>query len=262
MVMFYLTIGFGNDYLLNNLPFSVALPLTQFFTLYVSFAMYHMFGYVIYQYHFELDFSVHRRTLHQNVKSHGKHTSELTSLDAKETRTGTITEAEIFIQEGRYNEAEAILIDALKNNDQDNQIYDLLYKLFALQGKSELMVKLCEKHLDVLIAQRSGNLMRMHYLQTVNQAPDYVPKDPAVIHQLIKLLNRKDDVKQALKLLNHLKKHHIDYAGLADACFVFGKYLTEKLNKREEAAKIIRWGINVADGELKEAMQNYVRLLI
>lgn len=262
MVMFYLTIGFGNDYLLENLPLSIGLPLTQFFSLYVSFAMYHMFGYVIYQYHFELDFSVHRQTLHKNVKSHGKHTSELSHVEAKAERLSTITEAEIFIQEGRYKEAEALLIDALKKDEHHNDIYDLLYKLFALQGKSELMAKLCEKHLGILMAERSGNLMRMHYTNTVKHEPEFIPKDPKVIHQLIKLLNRKDDARQGLKLLNYLKKHHTDYEGLADACFVFGKYLTEKLNKRVEAAKIIRWGINVANDELKSEMQNYVRLLV
>jgi tetratricopeptide (TPR) repeat protein len=258
---FYLTLGFGSGFLLDNLPSFWGMFLSQLFYLYISFAMYHMLGYVIYQYHFELDFSVHRHTLHKNIASHGKHSLELAPKDTVKTPQPVIKEAQIFIQEGRYSEAEAVLIDALKKDPTEQSVYELLYKLFALQGKTHFMTQLCEKHLTLLMEQGSGNLMRLHYLNTVEQAPDYIPQNPAIVHRLIKLLNRRDDAKQALKLLNHLRKHHIDYSGLADACFEFGKYLTEKHNKRQEAAKIIRWGCNLAKGELKIAMQNYAKLL-
>ncbi|HIO13310.1 MAG TPA: hypothetical protein EYN13_07145 [Methylococcales bacterium] len=262
IIMFGLSMSFGMSFLAGYIDQSVAVPLSQFFSLYLSFAMYHMFGYVIYQYHFELDFSVHRQNLYKNIRAHGKHTSEVMDDTAKAVKSSGLTEAEIFIQEGRYEEAEASLIDALKQDDSDNQVYELLYKLFALQGNISYMVKLCEKHLKKLSESRSSNLMRIHYLNTLQHQADYCPKDPKVAHQLIKALNRKEDAKPALQLLNHLKKHHIDYDGLADACFTFAKMLTEKLNKRQEAAKIIRWGMNVANEQQKEAMGNYLRLLV
>jgi tetratricopeptide (TPR) repeat protein len=258
---FYLTIGYSSEFFVEALPPFWGRLFSMFATLYLLFAMYHMLGYVIYQYHFELDFSVRRSTLHKNVLSHGKQEQGGASASSSQGGVSVVKEAQIFIQEGRYAEAEAVLIDALKREQSDPLIYELLYKLFALQGKSKQMQQLCEKHLSILLEQRATNLMRMHYLNTVNHAPEFIPQDPAVVHQLVRSLNRRDDAKQALKLLNHLRKHHIDYPGLADACFEFGKYLTEKHNKRLEAAKIIRWGANLAKGELKNSMLAYAKLL-
>ncbi len=262
MILFSLTSSFGSDFLAAQLSPKIGLPLALFFTLYVSFSMYHMFGYVIYQYHHELDFSVHRHTIHENIRTHGKHTSELAeNKKIPDNKSGGVTEAEIFVQEGRYEDAERMLRECIQHDADDFRAYELLYRLFALKGEYALMGKLCDKHLERLMAHRSANHVRMAYLEVIKTVPEYIPQDPAICHQMIKILNRKDELKVSLKLLNHLRKEYIDYPGLADACFVFGKYLVEKANRREDAAKIIKWGINLAKGELKVAMNNYLKLL-
>ncbi len=260
MLMFSVTSNYGSAFFIENSSYSFGLAMSYYFGLYISFAMYHMFGYVIYQYHYELDFSVHRHRLHENVKVHGLAKAKSDNSGASSAAAGLV-EAQVFIQEGRYEEAEASLVSALKQDDSNEHIYELLYKLFKLQGKDKLYVSLCEKHLKRLFHKRSHNLMRMHYLNALSIKPDYIPKDPEIVHYLIKALNRKADVKPALALLNYLRREHVDFKGLADACFCFGKLLTEKLDKRQDAAKIIRWGLNVADDKLKPTMQNYLKHL-
>ncbi|MCO7226390.1 B-box zinc finger protein [Pleionea sp. CnH1-48] len=253
---------YGIELIDSNLSSLVSDPLLIFFLIYVSLVTFRMFGYVIYQYHFELDFSVHRDSLHQNIRSHGRHTSEL--MDEQQElneQSGGVTEAEICIQEGRYAEAESLLRQAIEEDVQDKQAYDLLYKLYQLQGKTKSYTSLALQHLDALATRNALPQMREVFLKAQGVDSGFVPKHPKIIHLLIRSLSKKDDVKLCYALMNHLKKHYIDYPGLADACFTCAKLITEKLNRREEAAKIIRWALNVAKGDLKTTMEGYLKLL-
>ncbi|NVJ61718.1 MAG: ABC transporter permease [Gammaproteobacteria bacterium] len=264
-LVFSMTITFTQELAFENLPRHLSLSVAHLAYLYFNFALYAMIGYAIYQYHHELGFSVFRDTLHQNVAasraSVASGNSKNASKSSQEGDGAYLKEARIYIQEGRYQEAQDTLIDALKVNEQDNEIYEMLYRLFELRGNSDWLAKLTEKHLTILHQTKQRNLMRMVFLNTSRLIPDYQPKDPKVIHSLIIVLNRKDDVAHSYRLFKYLKQKHMDYPDLADICFIVGKLFTEKLNRREDASKIIRWGINLASGELKESMQSYLKLL-
>jgi tetratricopeptide (TPR) repeat protein len=259
LVLFGLSSSYGAEFFTNQLSPKIGIPLAQFFSTYLMFASYHMYGYVIYQYHFELGFSVERHKLHHNIQQHG----QVYSADSDNQaimRDADITEAEIFIQEGRYQSAEQVLRDALKLDETNNNVYELLYKLFALQGNLETLVKLANKHFAVLAKQRSANYGRIYYQQVREHVAEYVPDKPETIYFLITALNRKDEVKLNLKLLTKLKQQYIDYEKLADACFLVGKQLVET-NDRDKGAKVIKWGANLAKGDLKTAMTSYLKML-
>ncbi|WP_144391336.1 hypothetical protein [Pleionea sediminis] len=262
LLLFYFSTWYATSFMVENSSIRIGFALSHFVSLYIHFAMYHMFGYVIYQYHHELNYSVHRHTLQSNLQKHGRGNSRQNTSASGSSAQGLVGEAQVFIQEGRYEEAEAALIDAVKQDPFNEQIYEMLYRLYQIQGNNVRYIQLCEKHLKHLYERKSHNLMRMHYLKALEIKPDFVPSEPEIIHYLITSLNRQSDVKPALVLLNALRRNYIEYPGLAEACFTFGKTLTERLGKREDAAKIIRWGLNVAHGELKNSMQSYLNHLV
>ncbi|WMS88516.1 hypothetical protein [Pleionea litopenaei] len=259
VVLFSLSTSFSMDLMTSIFPGKLAILMTNMFFLYFTFTMYKMLGYVVFQYHYELGFSVNRSQINQNVKTHGKSSATKSSgSEASVVGKNGIIEAQVFIQEGRYEDAEQVLRQALSAEPKNNQIYELLYKLFALVGKHDLMVKLCEKQLPLLVEQKAKNLIKISYFKVLEYNPEYFPSDPKVIDYLITCMDRKDEVKQAYRLFRFLKEHHIDYPSMASLSFYLAKLFAEKLNRRSDAAKLISWGINLADGDLKTSMKQYL----
>ncbi len=263
IAMFYLTIGFGEDFLARYITPEISIPLADFFYAFVSIAMYHMYGYVIYQYHFELDWSVDRYSLHDNYKSHGKNTSlsSGSSNDKTQSSSGGLIEAQILVQEGRYESAEAALVELLKHEEYDPEVYEMLMRLFELQGKPDKSTKVAIKELPILLERKEFSKYRLRFSQIIEKQPEYRPETPEETFTLLKLFNRKQDAQTALLLLNHLKNNFIDFPNLAEACFIFGKYLLEKHNNKAKATQIITWGLNLASNDLKDEMNQYLKLI-
>ncbi|NVJ49682.1 MAG: hypothetical protein HWE11_04800 [Gammaproteobacteria bacterium] len=261
IVLFSISINIASSYTMTLFPFWIALGIQHFLYLILSFAMYHMIGYTIYQYHFELDHSVDRFKMTANLQQQrgAKSGNEPSSL--QQLPTSSLADAKVYLQEGRYDDAEQSLRDALKANDTQEEVYELLYRLYIQLGKKSLMTKLCDKHLSVLMRTKARNLMKMSYFKVLEYNPDYFPNDADTLIELIKACNRKEEVKQAYRLFKFLKQEHIEHPQLAEVTFVLAKLLAEKLNRREDAAKLIRWGLNIAKDDLKVQMQQYVSYL-
>ena len=75
--------------------------LFYFFILYLTISVAIMAGYLVYQYHHELNFTSERSTLHQ--------------INA-DPQVDDMAEVDIFIQEGRYEDAQKLLFPWKKND--------------------------------------------------------------------------------------------------------------------------------------------------
>lgn len=206
--------------------------------LYLTLVVFLMAGYLVYQYHHELNFSINRQSLH--------HVDSPPSSDE-------MAEVNIFIQEGRYEDAQKLLLQKLEVNPRDYRASEKLILLYGIQGKDSFLQKIAEQYFQ-----------EMHLIGKHKQAADFLQKldqkglavkapSIEITVGLVQQMKNKQQFQFALELLDrclaeNIKARHWEYAYLVKA-----QLLTEYANRAEDAAELLQHIIN--RGIEQEVMQ-------
>lgn len=199
---------------------------------YYMLVIFHIMGYMIFQYQGNLGFAAREDT------------GEL--KEPRSARDRLAARVDIRLKEGDYNDVVRLLQSALKkypgDRDFQKQYFEFIYATERLQALEEAATQ----YLIFLVKSDQEHQLSIIYRRVLHLLPNFIPNSPVVRHRLAIACKEKGDAVTAVKLINGLQKAFPDYDQLPEAINVMADALEHLPNKSEQAAKCRALANNLA----------------
>lgn len=234
-VMLLLLTG-GEHQLLALMPAKLS-PLLQIFvyhfvSIYFSIAMFHMMGYVVYQYHEPLGFHAAREYTEsaEGVREIGKLSSAQPAPDR----------AHMLIADGNFAEAEAELVAQLKREPDDLRLHDRYNRLLLTQddptGKGAAHADL---YIGKLLMQAQRDKALDAYRRGVARWGGIEIKDAADTIALARFAHERNESKLALPMLGRFAQRFPGHTAIPEALLLTAQILSHGLGRDQMALQIV-----------------------
>ncbi|TQV75492.1 hypothetical protein FLL45_11285 [Aliikangiella marina] len=221
--------------------------LLYFFILYLTISVAVMAGYLVYQYHHELNFTIDRTSLHQ-LKS--------------EPEVGNMAEVDIFIQEARYEDAQKLLLTRINDNPSDYKSNEKLILLYAIQGKDEWIKKVADQYFETMV-QINNTKQAVDFFQKLqDRGVVYSPSSFEVVASISREMQNKNQFKTALRLIDDFLAISAKPKGWESLYLIKAQLLFEFANRSTDAIDTLNQVINRSiDQEIMQQAEDYLRLI-
>jgi len=155
------------------------------FSIYLVIVLFSMMGYLVFQHHYELNYSVR--------------STNLQSL--RQQPTDDLTEIEIFLQEGRFEDAQKLLLKKINDNPMDYKANEKLILLYGVQGNDKHMQKIANPYFLKLMESNKQNHAAEFYCKMSSRGLEFIPESPLLALALAEKMNNNRQFKVALSLL-------------------------------------------------------------
>jgi tetratricopeptide (TPR) repeat protein len=210
------------------LPGVVGYLFAWFITHYVLIATFHLMGYLVLQYADRVGHEVKRDAA----------PAKLRNLRADPDQ-GLVDEAQALVQDGRPDEAAAMLREHIASRGATPLLHDHYRTLLKAQQDQAQLLSHAQVYVPVLLAQ--DNLKRaLEVLQEVFALDPAFSAD--IADDTHRLANRATQLGQhqlALKLIAGFHKRWPKHKDIARNYLLAAKILTDKLNREDQAAQLL-----------------------
>jgi tetratricopeptide (TPR) repeat protein len=228
LILLTLASGAAQDFAVDHFPMWVAQPLAGFLNSTFTLILFHMLGYLLFQYQEELGFASDIQGEEGDADQQNRDRS--TRFDA---------DLDMNLKDGNYDRVQSMLIESLKK-DRDNpkRIGQLYQILTARQATTELYRY--HPRLMAWLAQRHDGDGLNQLMQTLQAAePGFQLDDPELAVQCASALYHRGHFKPALRLLQDFHKRFPDSDQLAPAYLLAAQALANGLQQWEKAGAFL-----------------------
>lgn len=216
------------DLISGILPEVVTFQVIDFISMYFTLIMFHMMGYVIYQYHENLGFDIEQEF--------GE--SEHTDTDSDQLSTPT-REIDILIQEGKLDAANSRMQQQIKENPNDMALWQKYHKfLYVTKDQANLKVY-GAKYISRLLHEGKPSRAMQVFMDIRQVTEDFKPDNAPERFELARLLAGNGQARLAMALLHNLHVDFPSYADIPKAYYLVAKLLSEQFNDDARAKSII-----------------------
>jgi len=197
--------------------------------LYLITTIFLIAGYLIFQYHTEFNFTLGSEAM-----------SKLSQGEQKEA----LYDVNIFVQEGRYEDAQTTLLKRIQQNPLDYLANEKLIKLSVVRGNDKLARQLAKNYFSELTARGKYKHAADFYVSLQNQLNDFLLDESQAIISICEAMKNKHHFKLALQTIENqisIDKMPKDWERLH---LLYAQLLTEFANRKEEARKSLKLVIN------------------
>lgn len=178
---------------------------------YYTVVLFHMMGYMLFQYQDKLGFSA-RASDTENERS------ALELLNAK---------VDVNLKEGDYNTVVQCFNEGLKTFPSDKPLAKHFFEFSTATRNKPLITQSAEHYLNLLCKNHEYDSLNAAFTAASRIHAGLLPKAPAVRLQLAKMSQAKGDAKTAVRLLNGLHKQAPQFSELAEVFSVLAQALTD-----------------------------------
>lgn len=202
----------------------VTLFIYLFASLYFSLAMFHLMGYVVFQYHEPLGFSIDH-----NVVEQASDPGPAAVLDP----------IQIMITEGRLDEAERELADRLRQNLDDLNLHDRYNRLLIGLADKPRGLPHADLYIGKLLASGQAGRALEVYRRSCEALGAVEIKEATETLALARLARERNDPRQTLSLLARFEQRFPGHALLPEALLLAAQALCEHAGRDDLAGKIV-----------------------
>lgn len=206
-------IGYEYSLLSNSLQSMVAN--------YYTVVMFHIMGYMIFQYQGELGFTA--------GEDFGETISPRSARDRLAAAIG------IKLKEGDYNGVVGLFNSALKTFPNDKEFNRQYFEFLYATGRN--VEEAACRYLDYLIRSQQEHLLTLIYKRVLQLVPGYRPDSAASRHELAIACKEGGDSLSAVKLINGLHRDFEKYPRLVEAYELMADALDDIPHRHEAAEK-------------------------
>jgi len=245
LVLMVLSMGVVTEFVVTHFEPMLGYPLLGFASTYFMVVIFHMLGYLLYQYQYELGFS---------ADSEEEDLATSTSESINIMRLAA--DVDISLKEGEYEKAATLLFQDYRRRPHDlNQLDRLLRLLMALKATKSLR-ELVRPGLKMLMSQSRwkeiGTLLKLLY-----QEDDFQLPDPQLAFDVAQGLHHVGEHKLVLRLLKDLHQVHPDFPLLPEAYLLMAKTLANGFKDQVRALKYLefvrrKYPTHVVQGRLEQ----------
>lgn len=207
----------------------VTLTLQSAVSNYYSVVMFHLMGYMIFQYQHQLGY----------IAEASK--GELPTIRPESEKA--LARLQLMIKEGYWDTSRDEFRKALKlfpNDDPLNKTF-FQFTLAALPegvrdgSKYDSAMLVCDDYFAYLIRSGQSDRLYLHYKMAILSAPGYQPQRPELSFEIAQACHQHGNSKMAVKLLNGLHKRFPRYLHLVSAYQLLASALDEIPNMADKA---------------------------
>ena len=206
----------------------IKFPLVMFASMYFLLVMYNMMGYVVYQYHQALGYSVDRTfEEHHEEKTADPNMSPVDRVVAQKVAAGDVQGAiDAHFEDMRYEQ----------NNRVKNQ---KLHKLYLMLGEADKTLPHAQHLMGLLVVEGRADMAYELLVKMKGLSPDFAPTEPAAVLPLAEIAKRRNNVTLAMELLNAFTKQHAKHADVPGVYLLAAKVIAEHKRDDVQAMRIL-----------------------
>jgi len=233
------------------LPAAMYLPISNFLAMTFLLIMFHMMGYVLYQYHELLGFDIEQEYAEAD---------SVQSLVAESDPS--LREVEILIQEGKVETARDRLIELVKTSPGDMTYRERLHRVLIGTADSDGLRAYSADYISRLMLEgRPSEALRV-YSECYRLDRNFKFGNARQRHEMARLLRKNGQARAALAVLNNLHRDFPGYEGIPDAYLLVARLLCENFNQDAKANQVLEFlEKNYPDDPRMAQVQAYRKLV-
>ena len=216
------SVGVINSFLGDGLSI-ISSALQSAVTNYYTIVLFHIMGYIIFQYQGQLGFTARANNGDDQHKR----------PDTERLAAGI----EVALKEGDFDQVTALFKSALRQHPNDsmlnNQCFEFLYKT---NNKKQLGL-FVPHYFNFLIQHQRGSQLRSTYKRLLEIKPDYIPPAPDHRLAIAQACHEMSDARTVIKLLAGLHKEQPEYPHLVEAYEILADALEALPDMEDKAEK-------------------------
>lgn len=197
--------------------------LSSAITYYYVFVMFHLMGYMIFQYQGQLGFV---------ASDQG---DDLAS--ARSDIEKAAAEISIFVKEGEYDKALKLFDKALQQFPEDKLLNRNYFDFLVATGNTKALVQFATRFLVHLYKSNQSDKLSTAYKQVLRLVPTFRPDSPLARYQLAKACEQSGDHKTAIIQIQGMREEFQEFEYLAEAYEVMATSLSFMPGMEEKAVK-------------------------
>lgn len=232
---------------------SLAATVFIFVAMYFYLIMFNMMGYLLYQHHEELGFSIDVDVEEYADKKHKTAEAEV----SPELRA-----VEILIHEGKTEEAIRQLQGVVRNSPTDLEARERLLKLLRLTGNNELHAQAGHAYIAYLMSENKLAQAAKVYQACYEFDKNFKPEKANERVELGKFLRQNGQARLAMTVLNNLHKDFPTYDNVPQAYLMVAQMLCEQFNEDARARQVLEFLLqNYAAHPMADAVRDYLKIV-
>jgi tetratricopeptide (TPR) repeat protein len=229
LILVFLSLSIAHEFIFNHFQPSVGLPLVGLSTTYFLMVIFNMLGYLLFQYQYQLGFA-----------ADAEENEVIAPTNERFLQAQILAEIDIYLKEGQYERAAALMAQEVRKRPQDLHMLDRLYRLLLAQKDWKKLKEGARPILNMLLnqnrAEEAAQLLKQLFAQG-----EYAVHDPLLSFHLAQSFLILGEHKLLLKVLKDFHKEHPDFEFLPEAYVLAAKALANGLRDKAKALTYLKF---------------------
>lgn len=240
------------DLLLRFIDPSLSIAVFALVSMYFYLIMFNMMGYLLYQHHDVLGFTIEVEMHEQE----GEKQFDTVSVSPE------MRAVEILIHEGKLDQAVRQLTGIISANPGDLVARDRMLKLLRLMGNTELHRSQLQNYISYMVGENNLGAAARLYQTGSEYDRDFRPSRPSERIDIAQYFRQKNQYRLALAVLNDLHRDFPSFESIPQAYLMVASILCEQYNDDERAIQILSFLVkNYPDHPLRGDVDDYLRIV-
>ena len=188
---------------------------------YYMIVIFHIMGYMIFQYQKEIGFETNVNNFHDE--------------DKKSVLQKNIERIDVLIKEGEYDAVIKLYLEVIENYPDEKNIKRNYFELLLASKNIEQLDKFAADYFDYLLLSGRKDQIPITFKRVLKVNPNFIPHTAEQRLKLAKICNHNGDSITVIKLINGMHKTFPDYSGLIEAYGLMADALDSLPNMQEKA---------------------------
>jgi len=208
---------------------SLSMAVYSFVTMYFYLMMFNMMGYILYQYHEELGFSV-------DVAAHEHASTREAGQTSPELRA-----VEILLHEGHQDQALRELQRLIKLNPSDTEVRERILKLVRLTENETVHTEQAQDYISYLLGENKIAQAVRVFESAYNHDKQFKPLRATERLEMARYLRQANQGKLAMAILHNLHRDFPTFDRIPEAYLLVAQLLAEKFNDDQRAIQVLEF---------------------
>ena len=230
LILLTLASGAAQDFALTHFAPGVARTLAGFLNSTFTLILFHMLGYLLFQYQEELGFA--------SDLQDDENAGEMQNRDRTHRFDADI---DMNLKDGNYDRVQSMLKEALKRDSQNAFRLGQLHQLLTARNDIPELYRYHHRLLNMLAERNDGEGIAALLAAIETVEPGFRLEDPELSVRCARCLYQRGHFKPALKLLQDFHKRFPDSEELAPAYLLVAQALANGLGQWEKASAFLNF---------------------
>ncbi|HEY8010180.1 MAG TPA: hypothetical protein VIE67_04215 [Rudaea sp.] len=211
--------------LLPFLPFFIAVVVFYFLAHYALIATFHLMGYLIYQYHDELGYSVEQQERPQPI--------------ASDPDQALLDQSAALVRDGKPGDASDLLREHLRTSGGSDAVHTQYRKLLRLAQNKDELLRHGRDYLSVLLAQDKDKRAVDIAQECVDLDPAFAPAQAGQITRVAHKAAQLGQTRTAIRLLSGFHRRYPKSPDIPQNYLLAAKLLHERMGEDAQAHALL-----------------------